>query len=63
LLRRGAPPAMRLESVSAVADSVSSACGRSWTDLPFGMNVRMRNAWLYHGGGLEPQRAAIGIAD
>jgi TRAP-type mannitol/chloroaromatic compound transport system substrate-binding protein len=23
------------------------------TDLPFGMNVRMRNAWLYHGGGLE----------
>ena len=23
------------------------------TDLPFGMNVRMRNAWLYHGGGLD----------
>lgn len=23
------------------------------TDLPFGMNVRMRNAWMYHGGGLE----------
>jgi TRAP-type mannitol/chloroaromatic compound transport system substrate-binding protein len=28
------------------------------TDLPFGMN-----AWLYHGGRLEPQRAATGIAD
>jgi len=23
------------------------------TDLPFGMNFRMRNAWLYHGGGLD----------
>jgi TRAP-type mannitol/chloroaromatic compound transport system substrate-binding protein len=23
------------------------------TDLPFGMNVRMRSAWLYHGGGLD----------
>ncbi|MGQ3281998.1 TRAP transporter substrate-binding protein [Bosea sp. (in: a-proteobacteria)] len=23
------------------------------TDIPFGMNVRMRNAWMYHGGGLE----------
>ena len=23
------------------------------TDLPFGMNVRMRNAWMYHGGGLD----------
>jgi TRAP-type mannitol/chloroaromatic compound transport system substrate-binding protein len=29
----------------------------------FARRVRMRNAWLYHGGGLEPQRAAIGIAD
>jgi TRAP-type mannitol/chloroaromatic compound transport system substrate-binding protein len=23
------------------------------TDIPFGMNPRMRNAWMYHGGGLE----------
>ncbi len=23
------------------------------TDLPFGMNSRMRNAWLFHGGGLD----------
>jgi TRAP-type mannitol/chloroaromatic compound transport system substrate-binding protein len=23
------------------------------TDLPFGMNPRMRNAWMYHGGGLD----------
>lgn len=23
------------------------------TDLPFGMNARMRNAWMYFGGGLE----------
>jgi TRAP-type mannitol/chloroaromatic compound transport system substrate-binding protein len=23
------------------------------TDLPFGMNSRMRGAWLYHGGGLD----------
>jgi TRAP-type mannitol/chloroaromatic compound transport system substrate-binding protein len=23
------------------------------TDIPFGMNSRMRNAWMYHGGGLE----------
>jgi TRAP-type mannitol/chloroaromatic compound transport system substrate-binding protein len=23
------------------------------TDIPFGMNARMRNAWMYHGGGLE----------
>ena len=27
------------------------------TDLPFGMNVRMRNAWLYHGGGLDLLRS------
>jgi TRAP-type mannitol/chloroaromatic compound transport system substrate-binding protein len=23
------------------------------TDLPFGMNSRMRSAWMYHGGGLD----------
>jgi TRAP-type mannitol/chloroaromatic compound transport system substrate-binding protein len=23
------------------------------TDLPFGMNARMRNAWHYHGGGMD----------
>ena len=60
---------MRRESVSAVADNLSSTVAidlrsilsmRSFTfgtDLPFGMNVRMRNAWLYHGGGA---RAAKG---
>jgi hypothetical protein len=25
----------------------------SWTDVPFGMNVRMLNTWLYYGGGLD----------
>jgi TRAP-type mannitol/chloroaromatic compound transport system substrate-binding protein len=26
------------------------------TAIPFGMNVRMQNAWMYHGGGLELMR-------
>ncbi len=25
---------------------------RSGTAVPFGLNARMQNAWMYHGGGM-----------
>jgi TRAP-type mannitol/chloroaromatic compound transport system substrate-binding protein len=33
------------------------------TGLPFGLNARQQNAWMYHGGGLELTRELYGKAN